>query len=174
MKLKIKVKYLNDNVVPLKSHSKGDWIDLSYNGEGEIRLNGPYAVPKTAGREKRDVLWNGCKIPLGVAMQLPAGFEAIVASRSSTFWDYHIVETNGIGVIDHTYCGNHDEWKMPVIAFRDTVIPEHTRICQFRIQLSQKAKWWQKLMWLFTDGIEFVRVKDLTAPDRGGFGSTNK
>lgn len=48
------------------------------------------------------------------------------------------------------------------------------RICQFRIQLSQKATVWQKLRWLFSSGIKFVKVDDLGGTDRGGFGSTGK
>jgi dUTP pyrophosphatase len=46
------------------------------------------------------------------------------------------------------------------------------RVCQFRIQPSQKATVWQKLKWIFSNGIELVEVDNLEGPDRGGFGST--
>lgn len=73
-----------------------------------------------------------------------------------------------------SYCGNNDEWKMPVIAFKKTEINTGDRVCQFRIQLSQKATIWQKLKWLLTSGIKFVEVENLDSKDRGGFGSTGK
>lgn len=47
-------------------------------------------------------------ISQGVSMKLPDGYEAIVAPRSSTFKRYGILQTNGIGVIDNSYCGNDD------------------------------------------------------------------
>ena len=46
------------------------------------------------------------------------------------------------------------------------------RICQFRIQLSQKATMWQKIKWLLSSGIELVEVDDLGNENRLGFGST--
>lgn len=71
-----------------------------------------------------------------------------------------------------SYCGNNDEWKMPVLAFADTTIFEGDRICQFRIQPSQKASFLTKLKWLFTNKIEFEFVDSLGGEDRGGIGSS--
>lgn len=71
-----------------------------------------------------------------------------------------------------SYCGNEDEWKMPVLATRDVTIPKGTRIAQFKVQLSQKATWWQKLKWLFSSSIKIEKVASLDNPVRGGFGST--
>lgn len=71
-----------------------------------------------------------------------------------------------------SYCGNSDEWKFPVIAIRPTFIEKGCRICQFRIQLSQKATLWQKLKWLFSSGVKLVKVDNLQENNRGGFGST--
>lgn len=53
--------------------------------------------------------------------------------RSSTFKNYGIIQTNSCGIIDGTYCGDDDMWRMPVYAVRDTVIHVNDRICQFRI-----------------------------------------
>ena len=92
-------------------------------------------------------------------MKLPDGYEAIVAPRSSTFKNYGLIQTNGIGIIDSTYCGNNDEWLMPVLATRETMIHKNDRICQFRIQKKQPT-------------IKFVVVDKLGDEDRGGFGST--
>ena len=71
-----------------------------------------------------------------------------------------------------SYNGDNDEWKFPAIAIRETTIEEGTRICQFRIQLSQKATFWQKLKWLFSSGVKLVEVDNLNNEDRLGFGST--
>ena len=79
---------------------------------------------------------------------------------------------NSEGVIDNSYCGDEDEWRFPAIAFRDTTINKGERICQFRIQLSQKATIWQKLRWLFSNKIELVSVDKLESINRGGFGTT--
>ena len=100
-------------------------------------------------------------IPLGVAMELPAGYEAHIAPRSSTFKNYGILQTNGVGVVDQSYCGDGDQWHMPVYATRDVTIPQGARICQFRILENQPR-------------LTFCRVERLEGPDRGGFGSTGK
>lgn len=158
MKLKIKIKLFRPQRLP-ELVDKGDFVDLRYGGENTVYLNGgDYTL-----------------LELGVAMKLPKGFEAIIVSRSSTYNRFGIMNPNGFGVIDGSYSGNNDEWKYPALALRDSVVI-HTwdRICQFRIQLSQKATVWQKLRWLFSSGIKFVKVDDLDGTDRGGFGSTGK
>ena len=100
-------------------------------------------------------------IPLGVAMELPKGYEALVAPRSSTFKKYGVLLANSIGVIDESYCGDNDEWKFLAYATRDVVIEEDERICQFRIIRHQPE-------------IEFEEVFELGNTDRGGMGSTDK
>ena len=55
---------------------------------------------------------------------------------------------------------------------KTTTIHKGDRICQFRIQLSQKATIWQKIKWLFSSGIELVQVDNLRDENRGGMGST--
>lgn len=139
--LDIKIRYLNSGIEEIKVAEIGDWVDL--RSADTIFL---YKGEKTLLR-------------LGVAMKLPDGYEAILAPRSSTFKKYGIIQTNGIGVIDSTYCGDHDEWMMPVVATRETIIHKNDRICQFRIQKKQPT-------------IKFVKVDKLGGNDRGGFGST--
>ena len=139
--MKIKIKYLDDSIEKISAISKGDWIDLRAAEtvtmkKGEFRL-----------------------IPLGVAMQLPAGWEAHVLPRSSTFKNFGIIQANSMGVIDNSYCGDNDWWFYPAIALRDTVINKNDRICQFRIMENQPQ-------------IEFETVDVLEGEDRGGFGST--
>ena len=111
-------------------------------------------------------------IPLGVSMKLPEGYEAHIVPRSSTFKHWGLIQTNHMGVIDESFCGDSDQWHMPVLATRDVHINEGDRICQFEIVPSQFATPWQKLKWLFSRRIKFVWVDELDNEDRGGHGST--
>ena len=162
--MKIKIKYHNDNC---KIQSFGDWIDLK--AAKEVSFKAPVAAYRS-----RKVEFDSKIIPLGVSMKLPKYFEANILPRSSTFLKFNILLNNSQGVIDNEYCGNKDEWGFLATAFKDTTIKEGERICQFRIRPSQKAPWYVKLKWLFTNKIEFVEVDDLGDKNRGGFGSTGK
>ena len=140
----IKVKYFSDDVEELcYVAGKSDWIDLSAAEEVSLRA-GDFRL-----------------IPLGVAMALPEGYEAHVAPRSSTYKNFGIIQTNSIGIIDNSYCGEEDEWKMSAYALRDTVIHKNDRICQFRIMEKQPD-------------FELETVDHLKEKSRGGFGSTGK
>lgn len=94
-------------------------------------------------------------------MKLPKCYEAYVVPRSSTFKNYGIIQTNSIGIIDNSYCGDNDIWMMPVYATRKTIIHKNDRICQFRIMKHQPT-------------IKFDEVEHLEGEERGGFGSTGK
>lgn len=176
MKLKILVKrFKNENGEPLvalpKVIKKGDWVDLG--SAKECVLNAPQAGTLKGGEVKhRDVVSEVTYIPLGVAMQLPDGFEAIIAPRSSAAKNMGIMCANSIGIVDNSYKGNNDQWMFPAVTLRKTSIAANTRLCQFRIQLSQKATIWQKLKWLFASGIELVEVDALSDTSRGGLGTT--
>ncbi len=142
--LEIKVKYFSD-IEPIKfiEGTKSDWYDLRSAEEVELKA-GEFRL-----------------IKLGVAMQLPAGYEAIIAPRSSTFKNYGILQANSIGIVDESYCGDNDEWRFPALAMRDTVIHKNDRICQFRILEHQPTH-------------KITTVTKLEGPDRGGIGSTGK
>lgn len=163
--IKIKVKQIRGKIELPNIINKGDWIDLRCAKKTTI-------IGPLKQKDNNAVTFNNTLIPLGIAMKLPKGYEAIVCPRSSTYKHYGVIQSNSIGVIDNSYCGNEDEWIMPVIAFKKTTIPEGDRICQFRIQLSQKATIWQKIKWLFTSKISIDIVDDLNSDNRGGFGST--
>lgn len=75
----IKIKYFTD-IEPIKPAHTGEWIDLRAADTFELK-KGEFKL-----------------IPLGVAMELPEGYEAIVAPRSSTFKNWGIIQTNGIGM----------------------------------------------------------------------------
>ena len=98
-------------------------------------------------------------INLGVAMQLPDGYEAHIVPRSSTYKNFGIIQANHCGIVDESYCGPNDWFYMPVIAMRDTKIEKGDRICQFRIFEHQPE-------------IVFDEVDKLEGKDRGGIGST--
>lgn len=138
----IKVRYLSDEIEKLTYvDGKSDWIDLRASEEVSLK-KGEF-----------------CMIPLGVAMELPKGYEAHIVPRSSTYKNFGVIQANHCGVVDSSYCGDNDMWRMPVIAMRDTVIHVNDRICQFRIMENQPK--------LF-----FEEVEHLEGADRGGFGST--
>ena len=136
----IKIKYLR-GVQKIERFNVGDWIDLRAAEEVHLKA-GEYKL-----------------IPLGVAMELPQGYEALVAPRSSTFKKCGITMPGSIGIIDESYKGDGDEWHFPALAFRDTVIHKNERICQFRIIQHQPL-------------IHLKEVDSLGNKDRGGFGST--
>ena len=140
----IKIKYFDNEIDKLEYiDGKSDWIDLRASEDIEMK-KGDFSL-----------------IPLGVAMELPSGYEAHVVPRSSTFKTWGIIQTNSMGVIDESYCGDNDQWKMPVYATRDTTIHKNDRICQFRIMEHQPT-------------IEFNEVEHLEGEERGGFGSSGK
>lgn len=175
MKLKIKVKVLTEGCMP-EINPKGDWIDLRSAMDMEIPAPQSGTLKRTTinGEEvsHRDVEIPTYYIPLGVAMQLPKGFEAIIDSRSSGPKKLGLFIPSGQGVVDNTYNGNDDQWHYVCSPMRETAIEAGDRICQFRIQLSQKATMWQKIKWLLSSGIELVEVDDLGDDNRGGFGTS--
>lgn len=131
-------KLKNGSCLP-KKH--GDWIDLSADGNYYLK--------------KGDYL----EIGLGIAMELPQNYEALILPRSSTFRKYGIIMANSMGVIDHDFCGDNDYWSFPAYATRDVFIDGGTRIAQFRVISSQDVK--------------LLEVQTLNNPDRGGLGSTD-
>lgn len=138
--MEIKIKYHTDGI-KIDKLPQGDWIDLKAAesvclGFGEFSL-----------------------ISLGISMKLPDGYEAHLAPRSSTYKNFGIIQVNSVGVIDNSYSGTNDIWRLPVLAMRDTRIHKGDRICQFRIMKKQPE-------------IEFFVVDELDDESRGGFGST--
>ena len=140
----IKIKYFTDKIEKLAYiGGKSDWVDLR-SAEDVTLKKGEFKL-----------------IPLGIAMELPEGYEAHVVPRSSTYKNFGVIQTNHMGVIDETYCGDNDQWFMPVIAMRDTEIHVNDRICQFRIMEHQPE-------------LIFEETEVLGHADRGGHGSTGK
>lgn len=142
MEKTIKILYHSDEIDRLEYiDGKSDWIDLRAAKEYHLKA-GDFAL-----------------IDLGISVKLPEGYEMITAPRSSTFKNYGILQSNSIGIVDESYCGDADVLKMPVYATRDTIVHVNDRICQFRIQEHQPR-------------IVFEEVETLGGKNRGGFGST--
>lgn len=136
----VKVKY-SRGINPIEKFEIGDWIDLRA-AEDVVIKKGECAM-----------------IPLGVSMELPKGYEAYLAARSSTFKNFGVLLAIGIGIIDNGYRG---EWCFPAYAIRDTEIKKNARIAQFRIIKNQPHV-----------DIEEVEVINMdTERGDGGFGST--
>ena len=141
----IRIKYFTDKIEKLTyiEGGKSDWIDLRAAEEVEMK-KGEFRL-----------------IPLGVAMELPKGYEAHVVPRSSTYKNFGIIQANSFGVVDWSYHGDEDQYFFPALAVRDTVIHRNDRICQFRIVENQPP-------------IVFEEVEHLDKKSRGGFGTTGK
>ena len=76
--LKIKVNY-HGSPYELKLTPNGDWCDL-YLAEDVTMSEGSFKY-----------------LSMGVSIELPQGYEAIMAPRSSTFKNWGIIQTNSIG-----------------------------------------------------------------------------
>lgn len=142
-KQEVRIKYRDDEVSPIKNISVGDWIDLASNTEVKYK--------------KGDIV----VIDLGVAMELPHGFEAHILPRSSTFQNTGLILTNSMGIIDNSYCGDNDYWGAKFYATRNGEIEKGQRLLQFRLVENQPT-------------VLFSKVMHLGNKDRGGYGSTGK
>ncbi|MBO6137622.1 MAG: deoxyuridine 5'-triphosphate nucleotidohydrolase [Lachnospiraceae bacterium] len=143
-KEKIRIRYHSQEIEKLRYiDGKSDWIDLRAAEEVSLKA-GDFTL-----------------INMGISVQLPQGYEMIIAARSSTFKNFGLIQTNAIGVVDESYCGDDDIIMMPVYATRDTQVHVNDRLCQFRILRHQPE-------------IVFEEVDSLENESRGGFGSTGK
>lgn len=170
--MKIKVKLFN-NKCKFKIKPNGDFIDLC--SAINVEYKAPIADRLTKNKSVRKVNFEKIMIPLGIGMKLPEGYEAVIVPRSSSFKNFGFIQANHFAVIDggkFGYCGPNDQWFYPIIPLQDGKICEGDRVCQFRIQLSQKATMWQKIKWLFTNKIEFEFVNNYDGIDRGGEGTS--
>ena len=136
----IKVKYHDPDLPKITEIEKGDWIDLRA-AERVCLFKGDYR-----------------SINLGVSIEVPEGYEALLVPRSSTFKNWGII---AIGIIDESYCGDDDVWMMPVYATREVIIEKGDRICQFRIIKHQPD-------------LDIKEVESLGNDNRGGFGTSGK
>ncbi|HAU87138.1 MAG TPA: deoxyuridine 5'-triphosphate nucleotidohydrolase [Lachnospiraceae bacterium] len=138
----IKINYL-PGAAHMNQEKNSDWVDC-FAYEDVTLKKGEYGY-----------------VNLGFACQLPEGYEAHLAPRSSTFKHFGVIQTNSTGIIDESFASDSDLWMMPVYAMRDTIIKKGERPCQFRIMKKQPT-------------IQFEEVDKLNNETRGGFGSTGR
>lgn len=136
----VRVKVITEGCEP---EQHGDWIDLKSAVDVQYKAG------------------DSLLIPLGVAMEVPKGYEVHLLPRSSTFKNYSLMQTNSMGIIDHDYCGDNDEYKFPVVAGGTGMVHKGDRICQIRLVKVQNK-------------VRFDYVSSLGNTDRNGFGSTGK
>jgi dUTP pyrophosphatase len=187
-RLSVNVKYFNKDMSKIEVTDKGDWNDLRCVGatkiivqntitekDGEKILNRntikmPIQLqdgkfPNEETKELEDVKFiqyskgDFLLLDLGIAMQLPEGYEANVVPRSSTFKTFTVIETNSMGVIDNLYRGDGDKWFMPVLAMQDGFIIYNERICQYKIVEKMKD-------------VDYNELDKFDAENRGGHGSS--
>lgn len=90
----IDIHYLYKDYLDINKIEKGDWIDLYAADDVIIPIN-QFRV-----------------IPLGISMRLPEMYEAYILPRSSMFKNWGIIMPNSQAVIDNSYNGTNDEWKL--------------------------------------------------------------
>ena len=156
--LQAEIKYL-EGARELTKISKGDLIDL-------------YAYEDVFVPYMGQTL-----ISLGFSLKLPKGYMAKLYPRSSTFKTWGLIQTNHVGIIDNSYCGNNDIYMYPVqctmakqiekvminghkVTISGTWVKKGDKICQMEVCEVPPT-------------IEFNKVDDLQTEDRGGFGSTS-
>lgn len=142
MEKTIRIKYHNKEIEKLTYiDGKSDWIDLRVAENIKLKKGDFHLVD------------------MGISVELPKGYEMLIVARSSTFKNFGLIQTNAMGIVDESYCGDDDIIRMPVYATRDCELHINDRIGQFRI-LEHQPK------------ITFEETEHLNNKSRGGFGST--
>lgn len=163
----IKVKKIHENAkIPTRKGdlNKSAYIDLAI---ADVEIVGQDAVSymhitgngtkKQIGYAKGDVLI----LHTGLAMELPKGTYGELLPRSSTFIKTGLIMTNSVGIIDHNYCGDTDEWMAMMYATRDGYITLGEDYLQFRVINNMESH-------------DIEEVLTLGRVSRGGYGSTDK
>lgn len=98
-------------------------------------------------------------LPLNIALQAPPGHFVLMAARSS-LRKRGLMLANGVGIMDEDYAGNEDEYHASLFNFSDTPVEvkRGERVVQIVVLPYDKVVW--------------NEVEELSAPSRGGFGTT--
>lgn len=145
----------------------GDWVDIRV--ADVLKKGGDVILGEVLGENYDDFLrpqlpefaikaGEDVYIRHGIAIELPAGYEALVRPRGSLFAKTGLIFTSS-GVIDEGFKGDNDEWFTTYRATRDVKLGFNDRVAQFRIFKKQPE-------------LEFEEVAQLGNPNRGGLGST--
>ena len=154
----IKIKYMREDTPELIFNDNGNGIDLSI--DYVYGVDSDFADSFMRGEKiliaKGTVLMFG----LGVAMELPEGYFANVRPRSSMYKHFKAIQTNAVGLIDDSYNGDNDEWRVQVLFMEHSVIQRGDRMCQFTIEKAIP--------------FNLNVVDSLGNKDRGGYGTSGK
>ncbi len=153
--IECQIKYFDDEMPKLEKISIGDWIDVRIR---DIKSNG-YICKKDGVFEYPQ--FSFLLVKLGFAMKMPDDYEGWLIPRSSLFKNSGLIQTNSIGLIDNSYCGDEDEWLMPLFSLYPGKLEKYQRIGQFRLVKKMES-------------IQFDEVSKLGFKTRGGHGSTGK
>lgn len=145
--MKLEVKYLK---------GMEEYPLMKVPGNAGIDLYAAEDVTLFAGNHKM--------VGLGVSIKLPRGTAALLMPRSSTFKNWQCIFLNSVGLIDESYCGDGDEWKVNLynIGEGPSFIKRGDRIAQ--LVLINDASY----------NCEIVEVESHNCPDRGGFGTSGR
>jgi len=96
----------------------------------------------------------------GLVIAVPSGYFLGIFARSSTPLKRGLMVANGVGVVDADYCGPRDEIKVQVlnVTNQPVTISRGDRLAQGIVLPAPLVAW--------------EEVAEMTAPTRGGFGST--
>jgi dUTP pyrophosphatase len=97
-------------------------------------------------------------LPSNVVVVVPEGYALLLSSRSSTARKRGLLVP--LGIIDQDYCGPEDELLLQVLNFSETpvTIERGERVGQALLVKIERAEW--------------NEMAELSAPSRGGFGTT--
>ena len=87
---KLKIKYHVKELEKLRYiDGKSDWIDLRV-AENVSMKQGEYRL-----------------ISMGISVEIPKGYEMLIVPRSSAYKNFGILQTNAMGVVDESFCGDN-------------------------------------------------------------------
>lgn len=143
--MKISIKRI-DQTLPLPQYHTAGSVGFDFVARESVEI-----APHTLGL-----------VPGNVVIQTPKGYMLMVALRSSTPRKKNLIIPHGLGIIDQDYCGPDDEIKIQVynVSNSPVVVERGERIAQG--------------VFVRADQFEFEEAAEISAPSRGGFGSTGQ
>jgi len=142
----------------LSIHYRNEEVEDLYKGSVE-QFNPEEGFDLVATQDYTLSPGGSAKVDLGVVLKAPEGYRILIMPRSSTYNNNMVIQTNSIGVIDPSFCGENDFLSMQVLATNSyTTIKKGSRICQAILQPIVKISGIKK----FKPGKE----------SRGGYGTT--
>lgn len=144
---------MNVQIALTKLHADTQLPEYQTTGSAGMDLHARLDGPVTLGPLERAV------IPTGIAIALPAGYEAQIRARSGLSSKHGITMINGVGTIDSDYRGEVGALVVN-LSQEPFVVEPGMRIAQMVVARYERADW------------QIVSVLDETERGADGFGST--